>query len=199
LIGLGLPMGWMRLAVTVHPIGMVFVSSDISKDCEFLNEREMNLKSAPVVTLFIGLFKALSLFFLLLFLSTFFDCTWAQSSLTSHSVLWKWIYDLNILIVIPNIFRQAALQLMSNSSHYYFDIPEKSPFYQNQILDHWMFWPFQLLCCNFGTYCSLLTLEFSLMCSVIMDRCDSCAASLCARTSFLHSNIYLPYCKAKFG
>jgi hypothetical protein len=39
---------------------------------------------------------------------------------------------------------------MSNSCHYYGDIPLNTVYYQNQILDSWFVLPFQLLCCNFG-------------------------------------------------
>jgi hypothetical protein len=39
---------------------------------------------------------------------------------------------------------------MSNSCHYYGDIPLNTVYYQNQILDSWFVLPFQLFCCNFG-------------------------------------------------
>jgi len=64
--------------------------------------------------------------------------------------LWPIVRDANVLLALPNLFRQSSLMLMSNSSHYFGDIPPNDVFYQNQILDHPIVWPFQLLCFNFG-------------------------------------------------
>lgn len=66
--------------------------------------------------------------------------------------MWAWPYvrDLAILLILPNVLRQACLNLVASYSHYYGDIPENNIFYQNQVLDHWLLWPLQLFCFNFG-------------------------------------------------
>lgn len=153
LIGLGLPLGWKRLAMTVHPISMPIVSDEVEQDSEFLNVTKMNITALPTATLFFVLFKAWSALFLL---QVLFGQQYFNNIATSYGILnnlpmiYQWLWDINVLIVFPNIIRQSSLQLMSNASHYYGDIPEKSVYFQNQILDHWMLLPFQLFCCNFG-------------------------------------------------
>lgn len=153
LIGLGLPLGWKRMAVTIHPVGGTIVTMDIAKDCEFLNVKKMNQTSAPVVAIFVALFKLFSVYVFLQAAVATYDAETAHVMLSRYPRLWSFAWDMNMIIVIPNILRQSSLQLMSNITHYYGDIPEKSVYYQNQILDHWMCVPFQLLCCNFGKSC----------------------------------------------
>ena len=41
-------------------------------------------------------------------------------------------------------------QVISTYCHYYGDIPERDVFFQTQILDHPLLYPFQLFCFNFG-------------------------------------------------
>lgn len=150
LIGLGLPLGWKRMAVTMHPVGSTIVTMDIVKDCEFLNVKKMNLSSAPIVTIFVLFFKLFSFYVLLQGLVSLYHNEVAEQMLLRYPILWSLVWDFNMILVIPNILRQSSLQLMSNVTHYYADIPDKSVYYQNQILDHWICVPFQLLCCNFG-------------------------------------------------
>jgi fatty acid desaturase len=144
LIGLGLPFGFKRLAVSTHPFGALIVSSEVAKDAKWLNVQRMNLTSMPVAFLFFGLSKLFTIYMVAFYL---LPPTYAQYLPMKY---WDFIRDTNILICLPNMIRQTALVLMSNCSHYYGDIPEKSVFYQNQILDHWTTFPFQLLCFNFG-------------------------------------------------
>merc|ERR1712183_613045 len=55
-----------------------------------------------------------------------------------------------VLFFFSNMLRQASLQWVSTGCHYYGDIPEKNVFFQNQVLNHWMFYPLQVFCFNFG-------------------------------------------------
>lgn len=144
LIGLGLPFSWKRLAVSIHPFGALIVTKEVAEDSSWLNVQRMNLSSAPIAFVFFGLQKAFMAFYIthLLLPNIYFHYFPIQ--------YWEIIRDLNILFCFPNIWRQFCIVLMSNCSHYYGDIPDKSVFYQNQILNHWIFWPFQLFCFNFG-------------------------------------------------
>eukprot|EP00992_Anisonema_acinus_P013343 TRINITY_DN8688_c0_g1_i2.p1 TRINITY_DN8688_c0_g1~~TRINITY_DN8688_c0_g1_i2.p1 ORF type:complete len:224 (-),score=23.59 TRINITY_DN8688_c0_g1_i2:65-736(-) len=55
----------------------------------------------------------------------------------------------NIALAFPNLLRQGALTFVTTYCHYFGDIPH-DVFYQTQVLDHPIFWPFQLFCANFG-------------------------------------------------
>ena len=60
-----------------------------------------------------------------------------------------WAWPLLVLWVLPNTLRHATIVIMSSNSHY--TATERGPLIeQNQILDHPMFWPLQVLCWNFG-------------------------------------------------
>jgi fatty acid desaturase len=50
----------------------------------------------------------------------------------------------------PNVLRHASIALMSSFSHYYGDLTPNDVTQQNQILNHSVFLPLQLFCCNFG-------------------------------------------------
>jgi fatty acid desaturase len=60
-----------------------------------------------------------------------------------------WAWPLLVLWVLPNLLRHTAIVIMSSNSHYV-GIQRGVLVEQNQILDHWIFWPLQLLCWNFG-------------------------------------------------
>eukprot|EP00598_Pedospumella_elongata_P011765 CAMPEP_0185013170 /NCGR_PEP_ID=MMETSP1098-20130426/98671_1 /TAXON_ID=89044 /ORGANISM="Spumella elongata, Strain CCAP 955/1" /LENGTH=413 /DNA_ID=CAMNT_0027542237 /DNA_START=304 /DNA_END=1545 /DNA_ORIENTATION=+ len=145
LIGLGLPFGLERLAATLHPFGSLIVTPAIARDAKWLDVKRLNLTSAPVAFLFFGLSKLW-----LLYVFTMLFVGYDQYHHYLPASQWWWIRAAAVLMCLPNILRQSCLVLMSNCSHYYGDIPEKSVLYQNQILDHWMLFPFQLFCVNFG-------------------------------------------------
>lgn len=60
-----------------------------------------------------------------------------------------WAGSVLLLWVLPNLVRHAAIVTMSSNSHYV-GIDRGDVVQQNQILDHPMFLPLQLLCWNFG-------------------------------------------------
>jgi len=69
-------------------------------------------------------------------------------------LLWRiggqqWAYYLWVSLFLPNTWRHACIVFMSTYCHYYGDIPAHVT-YQNQILHHWAFLPFQVFCCDFG-------------------------------------------------
>ena len=139
-------MGWGRLAVTMHPFGMLLVAPEIAKDASWLNVSRLNLTSAPTAFVFSVLTKWFAIYQLMFYL---YPDTWYTYWFTPLSYWWI-VRDMCILICIPNYIRHSCIVVMSNCSHYYGDIPEKSVFYQNQILDHWLLYPFQLFAFNFG-------------------------------------------------
>jgi hypothetical protein len=146
LIGLGTPFSFTRLAVSCHPFGMLIVTKQVAKEAPWLNVKRMNLSSAPVAWLFMLLNKLWMVYVIAMW---YYGDDWVNYLPERH---WWWIRWTNVCICLPNVFRQACIQTMSNCSHYYGDIPEKSVFYQNQILDHWILYPFQVFCMNFGKF-----------------------------------------------
>jgi hypothetical protein len=145
LIGLGLPPTLERMAVTMHPFGSLIITPAVGRDAKWLDVQKLNLTSMPVAFLFFGLNKAWMVYVLTMCLVGY-----ENYHLYLPARLWGFIRASAVLICLPNILRQFCLVMMSNCSHYYGDIPEKSVFYQNQILDHPIVYPFQLLCMNFG-------------------------------------------------
>jgi fatty acid desaturase len=146
LLGLGLPWSWKRIATTIHPFGALIVSADVAKDATWLDVQKLNLTSLPIAFVFFGLNKALFIYWIsfALFGSNYSNYLPAR--------YWPMVLDLNLLLCLPNILRQLCIVALSTSSHYYGDLPVKSVFFQNQILDHWIFVPFQLFAFNFGLF-----------------------------------------------
>ncbi len=146
LIGLGLPFGLLRLVVTIHPMGGLLLFRRIKRDVPGFQPWRLALLSVPTYTLFNVISVA------------FVGYVWLRQgwSLPNDPFRllpawgWPWARDLTVLLVLPNVLRQSCLVLMSSYSHYYGDIPEREIFFQNQILSHWVFFPVQLFCFNFG-------------------------------------------------
>jgi fatty acid desaturase len=53
-----------------------------------------------------------------------------------------------VVWVLPNVIRQACVQVLSSSMHYYGDV--ESTVQQTQVLSKWYWQPLQLFSCNFG-------------------------------------------------
>ena len=136
LIGLGLPPSQIRIAITMNTSASLFISYVISNDTDVLDLYEMILLSSPTFITNVGLN--------ILFVSNLL------SIITIPEPYLSWVYGYHTLCVLPNFIRQSCLVLMSNTCHYYGDIIESTVYYQNQILDHWSLYGFQLFCCNFG-------------------------------------------------
>jgi len=148
LIGLGLTPNYKRMAVSLHPFGGLLISDDISKDAKYLNQTTMKLKSAPTALTFFLITRTFLTYNILFLIYSYFN--YDIQTIYGIDKFYPIIHILSICICFPNLLRQACLVLMSNSCHYYGDIPLNTVYYQNQILDSWFVLPFQLLCCNFG-------------------------------------------------
>ncbi|MBK7827088.1 fatty acid desaturase [Nannocystis sp.] len=143
LIGIGLRASWYRVLIAVHPIFSGRVVPSIQRaNPEF--RPDIGLRTAlPQFIVFGAVLFAQPALALLTLLAPELA---AQVPAQIHAAL----NTLMVLLVAPNVLRQASLALISSYCHYYEDIPEHDIFYQNQILDHWALVPMQLLCWNFG-------------------------------------------------
>src|ERR1700761_5109475 len=54
-----------------------------------------------------------------------------------------------VVYLLPNVIRQASINIVSSSMHYFGDV--EGIVDQTQVLNHWYFWPLQLFCANFGS------------------------------------------------
>lgn len=147
LIGLGLPLGWLRFLVAVYPPASVALFDSIKRDSPDFNGNRLSFLSAPTYLPFI------------IITVLFAPCLLIQGGLADPSgpmlcwappCLWLWTSRLMVLWILPNTLRQACLIIMSTYCHYYEDIPDHNVFYQNQILRSLFLFPFQLFCFNFG-------------------------------------------------
>ena len=68
-------------------------------------------------------------------------------------------------------------QVISTYCHYYGDVPERDVFFQTQILDHPLLYPFQLFCFNFGASVCVHMYMY-----VYIYTPSSCSASTSVRT-----------------
>jgi fatty acid desaturase len=142
LIGLGLPFGFMRIFVALHPLGSLFLFDRIKQESKDFQPLKLFFLSLPTYGPFLLLTYAALLYGI-------------PGLLLGDPYLilpeWGWpvVRDLSILVLLPNTLRQFCLVLMSTYSHYYEDIPNEV-YFQNQILRSWYFWPLQLFCFNFG-------------------------------------------------
>jgi fatty acid desaturase len=138
LIGIGLPLGWLRLFIALHPLGSVAVFLRLLRDAPDFRPGRMVVLSLPTYLIFAVLSLVLPAYL----------CFGSYSVLPASG--WPPVRDLTVLLFAPNVLRQVCLILMSSYSHYYADIPPGDVYYQNQVLTSRLLWPLQAFCCNFG-------------------------------------------------
>ncbi|CAF0967131.1 unnamed protein product [Didymodactylos carnosus] len=148
LIGLGLAPDYKRMAVSLHPFGGLLVSDDISKDAKYIDLVTMKLKNAPTALIFFFITRTFITYNILFFI--YYWLNYDIHTIYGIHTFYPIIHNLAICLCFPNLLRQGCLVVMSNSTHYYGDIPLNTVYYQNQILDSWFVFPFQLFCFNFG-------------------------------------------------
>jgi fatty acid desaturase len=138
LIGLGLPLGWKRLCITLSAFGAFLVMNEVAEDSR-------KMKSSPGVSVF-----RTSLVNLPVLLPAHLALAGVLAQGLIPEMWYEICWNVCMLLFFPNVVRQACLVIVSTGVHYYGDIPEKNVFYQNQVLNHWMFYPLQAFCFNFG-------------------------------------------------
>lgn len=140
LIGLGLPLGPRRIALTLIPAFSALVLPDLIRDLRAHRDAHPRARAKEPVPLWQRATRLLALAFALLPFATLGG--WLAGA--------PWALPLLVLYVLPNLLRHAAIAFVSSMSHYYGDIAPNDVTMQNQILDHWAFLPLQLFCFNFG-------------------------------------------------
>jgi fatty acid desaturase len=138
LIGIGLPLGWLRLLIALHPVGSLLLFPRLKRDVPDFRPARLVLLSLPTYAIFSVLWLG------------FLAYLWLGEGNGLPAWGWPWVRDLTVLLFAPNVLRQMCLILMSSYSHYYANIPPSDVYYQNQVLSSWLLWPLQLFCFNFG-------------------------------------------------
>jgi len=147
LIGLGRPLDLMRWTLTFYPFSNSIILDELQEDNKDWSKHKLVLAAIPSVvpfTVLWHLFLGYGRLNLGLTMGAYDPVTFLPA--------WGWpiVRDLSILLLMPNVLRQACLNIMASYCHYYGDIPSNNVFYQNQIIDHWSMLPFQLFSFNFG-------------------------------------------------
>jgi len=148
LIGLGKPLNFLRWALTFYPFANVLIVDELQEDNpKDWSKHRLILAGIPSVVPFTVLWHLF-----LGYIRVMLGLTIGQYDPVNMLPEWGWpiVRDLSILLLLPNVLRQACLNLMASYCHYYGDIPHNSVYYQNQIIDHWTMWPFQFFSFNFG-------------------------------------------------
>jgi len=149
LIGGGLPFGVLRLALIATPWANTMALDDIAYDNRD-NWSRWGLVFTSIPSVFS--YAVMShLFFAYLRLLAGFTFTQYDPALFLPMWAWPVVRDLGVLIVLPNLLRQSCLNIMASYCHYYGDVPAGDVFYQGQVINHWLMYPFQLFCFNFGS------------------------------------------------
>lgn len=139
LIGIGLPFGWLRLLVALHPFASLALFPGLMRDVPDFRPMRLVLLSLPTFAIFGVLWLAFPAYF------------WLGTAGALPAWGWPWVRNPTVLLLAPNVLRQMSLILMSSYSHYYADIPRGDVYYQTQVLSSWLLWPLQLFCFNFGS------------------------------------------------
>jgi len=142
LIGLGLPLGIKRFLVTISPMGSYLQVYGVSQDSKKMKSLPgLDILRASIINLPVLLPGNICL---IVVLCQFFELYPIPP--TIYIVCWY----VCMLLYYPNTLRQSCLQWVSTGCHYFGDIPANNVYFQNQILDHPIFYPLQFFCFNFG-------------------------------------------------
>jgi fatty acid desaturase len=138
LIGLGLPWGPLRVLITLLPPFALILKPRIRRAIE---KRVAAGGGRPDLRMPRG--------FWMVSLATYIMASQPFVAIGGLIAGAEWAWPLMVLWVLPNTVRYAAIVVMSSNCHYT-EIQRGVVMEQNQILDHPIFWPLQVLCWNFG-------------------------------------------------
>jgi fatty acid desaturase len=144
-LGLGLPMGLRRLLTFDMFIGSLLNRRTIKKDVPMLDFSYVLRSILPTLAVFFVLWHAFlaAAAVRLLGESMVEGVVWS-----AVDAAWPFLKASAVVWVLPNVLRQFCLQLVTTSIHYYGDVNGVAQ--ETQVIDHWLYWPFQVFCFNFG-------------------------------------------------
>jgi len=148
ILGLGLPFGLKRLAMAVHPFANILQFDTVWRESGMpmaLFYKQI-FQNGPTIVIFAVL---IHLFFL--HLVNFYVYPLKFLFLLGPILTWPFVRDTMVVWLLPNLIRNMSLIFMTTSCHYYGDIPKGYVYFQNQIINHPLLWPFQIFCFNFAS------------------------------------------------
>jgi hypothetical protein len=150
-IGLGKPFGWLRWLVQIYPFSNTLTFPRLRRDNMRLFGFDMwilvVIMNTPGILLYTILFHV---YFGYARLVTGFTFGSYDPVLSWPMWLWPYARDIGVIWILPNLIRQTSLNFIASYCHYYGDIPKHNVYYQNQVLNHWILYPLQAFCFNFG-------------------------------------------------
>lgn len=144
LVGMGVPLSAKRMYLAAHPSALYCQYGDVFADAPSFDFKS-GTRDNTITT--IG-WQLVTKLYLLYVLQAYFNPADPYGKLPEF--LWPIVKNLLVLLIIPATIRSTSLIVLTTNSHFYADIPKNSIFYQCQILQHWIFFPFTLFTCNFG-------------------------------------------------
>jgi fatty acid desaturase len=143
LIGNGMPWGWRRVAIMLDTTTVLFLRiRELAREIPQFRLGEFYRAIVPVA---VG-YAAVWVGFLGLGMARVLGLHPAVPAEAEAVVRF-----LMVALVGPNMLRQACIAVVSSNCHYYGDVERCNLVQQGQALRHWLFFPLQLFCCNFGS------------------------------------------------
>ncbi|NRB43061.1 MAG: fatty acid desaturase, partial [Pseudomonadales bacterium] len=146
LIGNGRSYGFLRILAMLETSWSMLPRYFELKQIPGFSLRTMQLVALPVTAIFMLLWNSFVLFHLVDWIANVagMPINWPQSLLDTMQL----VNFLAVVTLLPNVLRQACLNLVTTNVHYFGDV--NNLLQQTQIVRHKALWPLQLFCFNFG-------------------------------------------------
>ena len=146
LIGLGMRYGFLRLLSTFDGLAGSLVRYRELSRIPACHPMGLFLAGLPVMAFFWLIWYGWLLFHGATFVVAMLGFTVEQPAWLA--LLVSILNTAVVVYALPNILRQASINIISSSMHYYDDVDGLMQ--QTQVFNSWLLWPLQLFCCNFG-------------------------------------------------
>ncbi|MEP2653565.1 MAG: fatty acid desaturase [Paraglaciecola sp.] len=147
LVGNGIKSHLLRMLVVCDGLlGLIVRTKQFSREIKDYNFFKLFNAGFPLTTIYYIVLYSFLLFHI-------FDFIVEYMAVVIHYPAWlmtlvDWISFTVVVWIAPSYLRSACLNFVTSSMHYYggaFNMLQ-----QTQVLNHWLFMPFQLFCFNFG-------------------------------------------------
>jgi fatty acid desaturase len=143
LLGNGNAYGIKRVIQMIDPpIGYLYFFKKKINAMSSFNALKILKNSLPFYALYLVVFDICFIWLVALGISELFGWNFRESDLMNG------ILTLGLLWVLPNMLRGFCLNFVTSTLHYCGD--NNVPLRETQVLNHWIFAPFNLFCMNFG-------------------------------------------------
>jgi len=143
LLGNGNPYGFKRLIQMIDPpIGYLYFYKEKIDAMPSFDSWEIFKHALPFYTLYLVIRDICILWLVALGAAALFGLTLPEFEMMNV------ILAIGLLWVLPNMWRGFCLNFVTSTLHYCGGISD--PLHETQVLNHWVFAPFNLFCVNFG-------------------------------------------------